>query len=298
MLQFKLAALASLYFVSSSTLLVLNKVAITGIPNAAVLLVTQVLSTVICLLPAGILFGVRLSLTPTFEVVRAYVSVAFVFLCTIYSNFRLVHEVGVNFFIILRCSTPLLVSVVEWSFMGRELPQGRSLLALLGILVSGFAYAYSHLSGFSSTSTAQNYYKGALWAAAWLVSFTLDMSFIKHVVDKYDCNSLERTLYQNAGALPLLAIILVSPVERWSLREVFYLGTNASYAALYLSCVAGTILSFTGMTLRSHMSATMFTVMGIVCKMASCFLNELFVEPEKNIFSLISILAAVVCSSL
>ena len=36
---------------------------------------------------------------------------------------------------------------------------------------------------------------------------------IKHVVDKYDCSGIERTMYQNALALPILTLILVSPLE-------------------------------------------------------------------------------------
>ena len=123
------------------------------------------------------------------------------------------------------------------------------------------------------------------------------MIYIKHVVDKYDCSGIERTMYQNALALPILTLILVSPLE--SADAVLSL-QNASVAgciALLLSCAAGTVLSFTGMTLRSELSATVFTVMGILCKMASSLLNEVFVESEKSVWSLACIFAAILSSA-
>ena len=62
------------------------------------------------------------------------------------------------------------------------------------------------------------------------------------------------------------------------------LGASSSAKfALGLSCIAGAVLSFTGMSLRSHLSATAFTILGIACKMGSTLLNEIFVEPEKDL---------------
>ena len=107
--------------------------------------------------------------------------------------------VGVNPFIVLRCTTPLLVSVFDWLFLERELPRGTSLLSLLGIFFSGSAYAL--LDGLPTT---EKIYVGesSLWGLLWLVSFIMDMIYIKHVVDKHECSGLERTIYQNALALP------------------------------------------------------------------------------------------------
>ena len=144
----KIAALIGLYFVSSSALLVLNKVAISVIPNASLLLIVQLFATVLILAVVSFLGGqkFRINFRPSSELTRAYTSVAVVFLLTIYSNFRLIHVVGVNPFIVLRCTTPLLVSVLDWFFLERELPKGTSILALFGIFISGTAYTYPKLS--------------------------------------------------------------------------------------------------------------------------------------------------------
>ena len=67
--------------------------------------------------------------------------------------------------------------------------------------------------------------------------------------------------------------------------------------ALGLSCLAGAALSFTGMSLRLELSAMMFTFLDIVCKMGSTFLNEMFVESEKDIVRLSCVFAIIVSSA-
>ena len=291
----KSAHLSVLYFMSSSALLVLNKVAITAISNASALLLVQITSTILLV---GIFGRSTINFSPSAEVIRAYTTVAAVFLATIYSNFRLIHIVGVNSFIVLRSTTPLLVSTLDWGFLGRELPQGRSLLALIGIFISGGAYAWPKLSSSATESThVVTGLEGLFWCCVWLGSFTLDMVYIKYVVDSHRCNGLERTLYQNTLSLPFLAVIICSSIEEHSMIESLGRGSLEANIALFLSCIAGTVLSFTGMTLRSELSATSFTVLGIVCKMASSLLNELFAVPENSFTSMSCIFSAILCSS-
>ena len=297
MMKPRVFLLAFIYFVSSAALLVLNKIAISIIPNASALLLVQLASTVLILSVTSLFWGgaFRVNFRPTLQYVKSYTSVAAVFLTTIYSNFRLIHVVGVNSFIMLRCTTPLLVSLLDWFFLGRALPRGRSLLALFGIFGSGAAYTLTKLPDANLTGDLSM--QVWIWSFTWLASFSLDMVYIKHVVDTYECTGMERTLYQNALALPFLAVVLVSPLESRGAVGSVTKATFPALTALLLSCLAGTLLSFTGMTLRSELSATLFTVLGILCKMASCLLNELFVEQEKNPLSLVCIFSAIVCSA-
>lgn len=140
---------------------------------------------------------------------------------------------------------------------------------------------------------------GVLWGLVWLSCFTLDMVYIKHIVDAFPCNGSERTLYQNALSLPFLSvIILFSPLESSYTSFLVKAGSEGAQIALFFSCIAGALLSFTGMTLRSELSATAFTILGIICKMASSLLNEAFVESEKNAYSLVFIFFSILSSAL
>lgn len=287
-----------LYFLSSSSLLVLNKIAISAIPNAALLLFVQLLSTVLIVLVKDFLEKQKTTFIPSLQYVRAYASVAFVFLATIYSNFHVIHAIGVNSFIVLRCSTPLMVSVLDWLFMGRTLPQPSSLFALVGIAVSASMYAHLKFLDPSATRTtdeARVLTHGLCWSVLWTVSFLLDMVYIKFIIEAYPCSNSERTIYQNFLALPFLLVLMAMQTEaKWG--DVVLNATPRAYLAVISTCIAGAVLSFTGMSLRSEYSATFFTVLGIICKMASTLLNELFVEPEGDVFRLLCI-AAVILSS-
>ena len=283
------------YFVSSSSLLVLNKVAIQAIPNASLLLLTQLGSTVVIIAAPALVGKVRLNLKPEGKVIGAYSTVAVVFLATIYSNFQVIHSIGVNPFIVLRCSTPLMVSILDWVFMGRTLPDRKSTLALSGILYCGMMYAKLKVADprFDGSHDASS---GLWWSATWLVSFLLDMVYIKHIVEAYPCSSSERTLYQNFLALPILVILLNVGVEKHAIFEASR-APQSAWLAVVTTCFAGAALSWTGMSLRTELSATSFTVLGIVCKMASTLLNEIFVEPERDLARLTCIVTVIISSS-
>lgn len=285
------------YFMSSSSLLVLNKIAITAIPNASFLLLVQLGSTVVMITLSALVGETRMNFKPHRSFVLAYSSVAVVFLATIYSNFQVIDSIGINPFIVLRCSTPILVSLLDWMFMGRTLPDRRSALALFGILVSSLLYTRLKVGQLDPDSThTPSDMRGIWWSIVWLVSFCLDMVYIKYVVEKYPCSGAERTLYQNFLALPFLVGLLLFQFEEHSFSTVKEAPLSA-YVALILTCFAGTGLSYTGMSLRTELTATLFTVLGIACKMASTMLNEVFVQPERDGKRLACVGAVIVSSA-
>ena len=64
-------------------------------------------------------------------------------------------------FIVVRASSPLLVALSDWRFMGRELPDIRSGAVLVIIFLSALAYVQK------ATLTLG----AVLWSSAWLVVF-------------------------------------------------------------------------------------------------------------------------------
>ncbi len=296
-MNFDLIAKVIAYGASSASLLVLNKIAITSVPNATALLFVQILSTVIVILAPALCGFLSLVIVPSRGMVMAYVSVSMVFLSTIYSNFKVINAIGVNAFIVLRCGTPLLISYLDWALLGRQLPTGTSLMSLCGIFAGGVCYyllKYQELSDSAEDVSAVST-SGLLWSFLWIFSFVLDMVYIKYIVHRHACTGLERTLYQNALALPMLAFTLMIEPSG-SLQHARGVNAHIKIVVL-LSCVAGTVLSYTGMSLRSELSATSFTVLGIVCKMGSAALNEVFVSREEYPATLVCIAAVIVCSA-
>ena len=293
-----IATRVALYGVSSSALLVLNKIAITAVPNASLLLLIQILSTVTLILVPALAGYVNVRMHPERSIIKAYFSVAVIFLATIYSNFQVVHSIGVNSFIVLRCGTPLLICFLDWLFLNRALPRGKSIFSLLGVFLSGTSYAYLKYqeAGTGSAIEGQAFgFRGLVWSLIWLSCFVMDMIYIKHITHVYTCTSMERTLYQNFLSIPVLLILLFSPLE--SSSSLFANIDPDAAVVISLSCIAGAVLSYTGMSLRTDLSATAFTMLGILCKMASALLNEIFVAREPNRWSLLCISMVIVSSS-
>ena len=96
--------------------------AVVLVPAPALLLALQTMVScgyVLAMRSAG---RAQVRIVPARRTGLAYAVVSLSFLVTIYSNIMVLRYVGVNAFVILRCSTPLLVSGLDWIYLGRELP--------------------------------------------------------------------------------------------------------------------------------------------------------------------------------
>jgi drug/metabolite transporter (DMT)-like permease len=100
---------------------------------------------------------------------------------------------NVETFVVVRASSPLVVALCDWRFMGRALPDGRSAAVLLLILAGAAAYVRQ-----DATLSAA----AAGWAAAWMLVFCFDQIFIKHGA---------RTQRDACGARARVAPVLTCP---------------------------------------------------------------------------------------
>jgi GDP-mannose transporter len=61
---------------------------------------------------------------------------------TLFSNIKVLVYSNVETFITFRSSTPLVLSVFDYIFLGRELPGGRSIFSILLLVASCGGYTY------------------------------------------------------------------------------------------------------------------------------------------------------------
>lgn len=289
-----------LYLLSSSSLLVVNKWAIMLVQKPSVLLLLQTSASVVITLALWVIGMTHLN-RPTRETVQGYMLVSLVFIATIFANVKVLQLAGVNLFIVLRCSTPILVAVLDFVFLGRELPDKRSLTALFALAMSGTSYAHLRSSSQSSTSTPTDPRYLMFWCIAWVTAFVVEMTFTKHIVDKTKVSGWAGTLLQNAFASVWMGMVVVVDVLCLSSKEdaTAYSMDAPSVLVVGASCLIGTVLSYSGLTLRGFTSATTYTVVGVVCKMLSILLNEATVgEDKNNFFRLFTVVFCIGCSSL
>lgn len=277
-------------------MLVLNKRAVMLIPDPVTLLLLQTSSTAAFVLMLS-WFGIAQLQYPTPHTLKQFAYVACIFLGTIYANMRVVQHAGVNLFLVLRCSTPLIVSVMDAVWLGRELPNGRSVGALLGISTCGGVYAYLKATASVEERSITNEDSLIFFSCMWLVIFVIDMVFIKYVIESTNTTGWGAAAMQNAWASLFLLVAWVGeglvasdgePME-WTAPSLVVVGGT---------CLVGTLLSYSGMSLRTKMTATMFTVVGVVCKMLSILLNELWIGEDGTEWPrLVCILGCIVFSS-
>ena len=108
--------------------------------------------------------------------VRPYLLYVLQFVVGIYTNMKALQHSNIDTVIVFRASCPLAVCVLEWAFLGRQLPNCRSCLALLCILLGVLGYV----------SADKSFVVGGIHAYTWVIAYTLvtatQMAYGKYIV--------------------------------------------------------------------------------------------------------------------
>lgn len=297
--------------ICSSVMLVINKLAITALPAPGFILFLQCTTTAIGIRLtafAGLIEVDRL-LHP--GLLRSFFPVAVGFLATLYCNSKALQHLNIETFIVCRSaarkharprantcahtpvlthdadshvalsdrnSTPIVISVMEFAFLGRELPDRRSTLCIIGMLAGAAGYAVT-----DSTFSVNGY----SWLAGWTVAFLFDQIYIKHVVDSVPvASNWSRAMFTNAWAAIILFVMvamnsveqtIVSDGEAWTLGCVLAVGC---------SCVVALLISYMSFLARKQLTATTFTILGNACKILSVVLNVLIWDKHASALGL------------
>jgi len=199
--QWSLLFLLIAYSFCSSTLLVLNKVALQTVNSAAILLLLQCVFTCLALGTTD-LIGASSAISPlkTEERERFIVVVA-LFVATLFANMRCLQVANVDTVICIRMTGSLLLSLLDYLFLGRELPTRTSTLALVAICVSFASFLFVEQN--SSWITI-------FWLSFWYCAMVFETIFVKFVVSNSSLSTAAQSFYQNLLAIPALTLIWFS----------------------------------------------------------------------------------------
>mgnify|MGYP003683989813 CR=1 FL=1 len=162
-------------------------------------------------------------------------------------------------------STPIVICVLDYTFLGRELPSLWSTLCILGMIGGAAGYALT-----DSAFVVHGY----AWLGGWLCAFLFDQIYIKHVVESVEvASNWSRAMYTNFwAAVFLVLLVLASPEERPVFADRARWTMPASLA-VGASCVVAVFISYFAFLARKQLSATAFTVLGNACKIFSVVIN-------------------------
>jgi solute carrier family 35 protein len=257
----------------SSTMLILNKLAITAYPAPSSLLFLQLLSSSICIYVASRLRCISLQLV-SISYIRSYMIVALTFLAALFSNIKVLQYANIETFIVFRASTPLAISVLDYIFLGRDLPTFKSSISLFCLLLGALSYV---------RADSQFEVRAYSWVFCWFAVFCFDQIFIKHVVDTADVSSWTNSFWTNTVAIvPALLLTLIRAEHKATLNADAIL-------FVIMSCLFGVVMSVSSFQLRGMVSATYFTVIGTVCKILSVIINYFMWDKHASLPGLISL---------
>jgi len=258
------AALFVAYFFASSTMLLVNKVVMTAVPAPALVTSIQYTATALIVAVLALCGVLDASLSLSFALVKSYVSVPLLFSLAIFSNGKLLQYANIETFLVFRFSTPLIVGIADFFFLGKELPTPRSFFSFIFIIAGAVVYVMTDM-GFSLHSYA--------WAVGYTVVIAVEMIFVKHVFNTQDMTTWTRVYLNN-----LLSLVF-QPLFIWSTSEYdsyAALDWNVQNLALVLaSALIGLSLAYSGTALRAEVNATTFTLVGVVCKILTMTANVL-----------------------
>lgn len=277
------------YALCSSLLAIINKYAITKFNYPGLLTALQYLTSalgVYLLGKLGFLHHDPFSL----DTAKRFFPAAFVFFLAIFTNTNLLRHANVDTFIVFRSLTPLLVALADTTFRNQPCPSKLTFFSLVVILGGAVGYVATD-SAFTLTAYS--------WAFAYLVTITTEMVYIKHMVMNLGLNTWGFVLYNNLLSLMIAPLFWFLTGENVEVFDALRSGSGSlfdpsAFAAVSLSCVFGLAISFFGFAARKAVSATAFTVTGVVNKFLTVAINVVIWDKHASPFGLVCLLFTIV----
>ncbi|KAJ3673604.1 hypothetical protein LUZ60_005596 [Juncus effusus] len=265
--QLSIYGVAIGYCLSASLLSIINKWAVMKFPYPGALTALQYLTSVFGVIICGQLRMIEHD-PLTLKTMWKFLPAAIMFYVSIFTNSELLLHANVDTFIVFRSAVPIFVAIGETLYLGQPWPSFKTWLSLSTILGGSVIYV---LTDYSFTVTAYS------WAIAYLASMSIDFVYIKHVVMTIGLNTWGLVLYNNLEAFLLFPFEMFLMGEWSQMRvdrdKVSNWGGFDVILPVGLSCLFGLSISFFGFSCRRAISATGFTVLGIVNKLLTVGIN-------------------------
>lgn len=265
--QVSIYGVAAGYCLSASLLSIINKWAIMKFPYPGALTALQYFTSAAGVLVCGRLKWVEHDPLDLMTMWR-FLPAAIIFYLSLFTNSELLLHANVDTFIVFRSAVPIFVAIGETLFLHQPWPSLKTWASLATIFGGSVIYV---MTDYQFTVMAYS------WALAYLVSMSIDFVYIKHVVMTIGLNTWGLVLYNNLEALLLFPLELFIMGELKKIKhEISDESDWHSFSVILpvgLSCLFGLSISFFGFSCRKAISATGFTVLGIVNKLLTVVIN-------------------------
>ncbi|MBA0706612.1 hypothetical protein Golax_018712 [Gossypium laxum] len=282
--QVSVYGVAAGYCISASLLSIINKWAVMKFPYPGALTALQYLTSAAGVVLCG-WFKVLEHDPLDLRTMGQFLPAAIIFYLSLFTNSELLLHANVDTFIVFRSAVPIFVAIGETLYLSQPWPSLKTWISLGTIFGGSVLYV---LTDYQFTLTAYT------WAAAYLVSMSIDFVYIKHVVMTIGLNTWGLVLYNNLEALLLFPLELLIMGELKKIKhEISDESDWHSFQVILpvgLSCLFGLAISFFGFSCRRAISATGFTVLGIVNKLLTVVINLVIWDKHSSFVGTVGLL--------
>ncbi|XP_076944961.1 GDP-mannose transporter GONST3-like [Bidens hawaiensis] len=282
--QVSVYGIAAGYCLSASLLSIINKWAVMKFPYPGALTALQYFTSA-----AGVLLFGRFNLLQhdplDLLTMWRFLPAAVIFYLSLFTNSELLLHANVDTFIVFRSVVPIFVAIGETLFLHQPWPSLKTWLSLATIFGGSVLYV---ITDYQFTFMAYS------WALAYLISMSIDFVYIKHVVMTIGLNTWGLVLYNNLEALLLfpLELLIMGELKKieHEIRDESDWHSFEVILPVGLSCLFGLAISFFGFSCRRAISATGFTVLGIVNKLLTVVINLMIWDKHSTFIGTIGLL--------
>ena len=223
--------------------------------------------------------------------VKPYIVYVLSFSAGIYTNMKALESSNVDTVIVFRCCTPLMVSLGDYFFLNRELPSMRSTAAL--VLLMGGATGYVMADNAFRLDGATAYF----WVSIYFFLLCFSMTYGKKITDSVPMKSMwGPALYSNFLSIPPTVVMGLMASEQSKVSSIVW--SNEALFFLALSCVLGVGISYTGWNARKAVSATLYTLVGVMNKLLTVVVNIIIWDQHSSAMGLMWLLLCIVAGSI
>lgn len=280
------------YSFCSGTLLLLNKMTLHYLPYPSLVTTFQLVGTV------ALIFGLKqwasLPVDPIkwkFVVPYSYYIIAFSL--GVYCNMKSLSLSNVETVIVFKSLSPCLVAFADAVFLGRELPSVRSWAALGVIVLGSIGYASN-----DEKFLVQGY-KAYYWPFLYLLFISFEMAYGKALLKTVELKTLSGpVIYTNMLGIPPMMLLAAMGGEYSRFNSDGWMQKKPipaiAWILLIVGCAAGTGIGYSSWWCRGTVSATSFSLIGVMNKVLTVFLNIVLWDQHAKFWGIMSLLLCLV----
>ena len=257
------------YCICSGGMLLVNKLAVHHLPLPGLVTACQFSLCSLCVYGSKLCGWLEMD-DFEWDKVKYFLIYVLSFTIGTYTNMKVLSMANVETVIVFRSCTPLAVAILDYLVYKRAAPTLRSCASLFLITSGAMGYILTDRE-FQVRGMAAYY-----WVSIWWAVLVFQLTYGKFLVTGINLKSLwTPVLYTNTfSIIPALLVCLIAGELKQSRLDSVNID-GAAIGWLLLSCGIGIGISWAGFWCQSLVSATTYTVVGVMNKMLTVTVNVL-----------------------